>query len=47
MNAETAGLRQASLGEEIVGRIDELAAISETPEHLTRIFPHPRASRRG
>src|SRR3954465_7032188 len=28
----------ASIGDEIVGRIDELAAISETPEHLTRIF---------
>lgn len=28
----------ASLGDEIVGRINELAAISETPEHLTRIF---------
>jgi allantoate deiminase len=27
-----------SLGEEIVGRIHELAAISETPEHLARIF---------
>jgi allantoate deiminase len=28
----------ASLGDEIVGRINELATISETPEHLTRIF---------
>ena len=28
----------ASLGDEIVGRINELAAISETPENLTRIF---------
>jgi allantoate deiminase len=28
----------ASLGDEIVERIDELAKISETPEHLTRIF---------
>jgi allantoate deiminase len=37
---KTAGARQksASLGDQIVGRIDELAAISETPEHLTRIF---------
>ena len=26
------------LGEEIVGRIAELAAISETPEHLARVF---------
>ena len=32
------GPQQSSLGDEIVGRIDELAAISETPEHLTRIF---------
>jgi allantoate deiminase len=38
MNAESAGLRPSSLGGEIVGRIDELAAISETPEHLTRVF---------
>ena len=28
----------ASLGDEIVGRIGELAKISETSEHLTRIF---------
>jgi allantoate deiminase len=28
----------ASLGDEIVERIDELGKISETPEHLTRIF---------
>jgi allantoate deiminase len=28
----------AALGDEIVGRIHELAAISETPEHLARIF---------
>jgi allantoate deiminase len=27
-----------SLGEEIVGRIEQLGAISEAPEHLTRIF---------
>jgi allantoate deiminase len=32
---ETAG---ASLGDAIVRRIDELAAISETPKHLARIF---------
>lgn len=38
MNAESAGLQHSSLGDEIVGRIHELAAISETPEHLTRIF---------
>jgi allantoate deiminase len=33
-----AGSPSASLGDEIVGRINELAAISETPEHLTRVF---------
>jgi len=38
MKEASAGPRQASLGDEIVGRINELAAISETPEHLTRIF---------
>jgi allantoate deiminase len=38
MNATEAGLREISLGEEIVSRINELAAISQTPEHLTRIF---------
>ncbi|WP_375784397.1 allantoate amidohydrolase [Bradyrhizobium sp. Pha-3] len=27
-----------SLGDEIVARIDQLAAISETPEHLARVF---------
>jgi allantoate deiminase len=32
------GSANGSLGEEIVGRIVELAAISETPEHLARIF---------
>ena len=31
----------SSLGEEIVRRIDELAAISETPEHLARVFLTP------
>src|SRR5258707_11051866 len=38
MNAASSGHQTASLGNEIVGRIDKLAAISETPEHLTRIF---------
>ena len=38
MNAESGGLRHPSLGDEIVGRINQLAAISETPEHLTRVF---------
>jgi len=41
MSVETAGLQQFSLGEQIVGRIDALAAISETPEHLARIFLTP------
>jgi allantoate deiminase len=36
--AGIAGPKTASLGDEIVERINELAAISETPEHLTRIF---------
>jgi allantoate deiminase len=36
MNAETSA--QLSLGEEIVGRINQLAAISETSEHLARLF---------
>src|SRR6202045_705840 len=38
MKAASAGPQHSSLGGEIVGRIDELAAISETPEHLTRVF---------
>src|SRR6201993_4944665 len=38
MNAESGGLRRSSLGEEIVGRIHQLAAISETPEFLARLF---------
>jgi len=37
-NATSAGLQELSLGEEIVSRINALAAISETPEHLARIF---------
>src|SRR3954466_12715702 len=32
---------QSSLGDEIVDRIDALGAISETPEHLARIFLTP------
>lgn len=36
---ETAGgPQQSSLGHEIVARINQLAAISETPEHLARLF---------
>ncbi|MGA7809509.1 M20/M25/M40 family metallo-hydrolase, partial [Bradyrhizobium sp.] len=38
MNVETAELQKFSLGEEIVGRINELGAISETAGHLARIF---------
>jgi allantoate deiminase len=38
MNAASAGHHNPSLGDEIVGRINRLAAISETPEHLARIF---------
>src|SRR5713226_10279776 len=38
MKEPSAGPHHSSLGDEIVGRINELAAISETPEHLTRIF---------
>jgi allantoate deiminase len=37
MNAPGAG-HQNSLGDEIVGRINRLAAISGTPEHLARVF---------
>jgi allantoate deiminase len=37
MNAPDAGLQSASLGEAIVGRINRLATISETSEHLARI----------
>src|SRR6195952_89380 len=38
IKTDIAGLENASLGNEIVSRINELGAISETPEHLTRIF---------
>jgi allantoate deiminase len=37
-NAEIAAHHDTSMGREIVSRIDALAAISETPGHLTRIF---------
>jgi allantoate deiminase len=37
-NAETARLESLSLGEEIVDRINKLAAISEASEHLARLF---------
>jgi allantoate deiminase len=38
MKAKIAEPQNASLGEEIVNRINQLGAISETPEHLARIF---------
>lgn len=38
MNAETAGRQTPSLGDEIVGRINRLGTISETPAHLARVF---------
>jgi allantoate deiminase len=38
MKEIAAGAPSASFGDEIVGRINELAAISETPEHLARVF---------
>jgi allantoate deiminase len=42
MNAAIAGLQNPSLnpslGDEIVGRINRLGAISETPAHLARVF---------
>jgi len=38
MKADSAGRETFSFGEEIVGRINQLAAISETPQHLARIF---------
>lgn len=33
--------RKSSLGDEIVGRINQLGTISETPEHLARVFLSP------
>ncbi|MET0221642.1 MAG: allantoate amidohydrolase [Tardiphaga sp.] len=41
MEAEAVGAESGSLGAGIVARIDALAAISETPDHLTRIFLTP------
>src|SRR5258705_6481964 len=38
MKAKVAGTEGPMLGDLIVGRIDELAAISEAPTHLARIF---------
>ncbi len=41
MNAKVAGLENPLLGSAIVTRINQLAAISATPEHLERIFLTP------
>ncbi len=41
MNAKVAGLENSLLGSSIVTRINQLAAISATPEHLERIFLTP------
>jgi allantoate deiminase len=41
MKVETVGLEKLALGEEIVARINELGAISETKAHLSRIFLTP------
>src|ERR1700692_524592 len=41
INAESAGREASPLGDEIVGRINRLGAISETPANLTRIFLTP------
>ena len=38
MKAKVAGPNNPTLGDEIVGRINELGAVSETPDQLTRIF---------
>src|SRR6202161_8000 len=38
MEAGTGNPENTTFGDEIVGRINELAAISETPEHLARLF---------
>ena len=38
MNIKSVGSPKLSLGDEIVARINELATISETPEHLCRLF---------
>jgi len=41
MNVEAAGRQTSPLGDEIVGRINRLGAISETSGNLTRIFLTP------
>src|ERR1700731_3385489 len=42
MKEDSAGLHVSFLGDEVVGRINRLGAISETPAHLTRIFLTPK-----
>jgi allantoate deiminase len=37
----SSGTKRSGFGDEIVGRINQLGAISETPEQLTRIFLSP------
>ena len=39
--ATSGAVRQFLLGDEIVGRINQLGTISETPEHLARVFLSP------
>jgi allantoate deiminase len=41
MNAGVSGRGASPLGEEIVGRINRLTTISETPDNLTRVFLTP------
>jgi allantoate deiminase len=41
MSAEPAALKISPLGDEIIGRVQRLAAISETSDNLTRIFLTP------
>ena len=38
MKAGTGSPENTTFGDEIVGRINELGGISETPEHLARFF---------
>jgi allantoate deiminase len=42
MGPGIASSKDASLGQEIVQRINALGAISETPDHLTRVFLSPQ-----
>ncbi len=42
MRADNTGAEKASLGKEIVDRVETLGSISETPNHLSRIFLTPQ-----